>query len=113
VTGERLEEELAATTHLAQDLRTEAAAIEASTAESPDDEHDAEGSTIGFERARVAGLLARTEATLASIEQAIKRREAGTYETCSACGKRIAPERLQALPATTVCVDCALSDRRG
>ncbi|MFL6127197.1 TraR/DksA C4-type zinc finger protein [Actinophytocola sp.] len=32
---------------------------------------------------------------------------AGTYGTCTRCGSPIAPERLDALPATTTCIRCA------
>lgn len=108
-----LERQLAATTRLLADLRSEAAAIDASTAENPDDEHDAEGSTIGFERARVAGLLAQVEATASSLQAAVKRQAEGSYGRCESCQREIGQERLEALPASRLCFDCALNAPRG
>ena len=89
------------------DLRRELDGIVDSTVLVPDDEHDAEGSTIGFERARVAALLARSERRVADLEAALVRVLAGSYPNCERCGGEIGAERLEALPATTVCVSCA------
>ncbi|MDQ1373035.1 MAG: DnaK suppressor protein [Actinomycetota bacterium] len=75
--------------------------------ESPDDEHDPDGSTTGFERQRVAALLDHVRRRLAELDDAIERIEAGTYGACATCGRPIAPERLEALPTTATCVDCA------
>lgn len=89
------------------DLAAELAALEASTAEGPDDEHDPDGSTVGFERARVGALLARSRAEVDALRRALGRLNAGTYGRCSLCATTIPAERLEALPATTVCVTCA------
>jgi DnaK suppressor protein len=89
------------------DLEREAAAIAESTAESPDDEHDAEGSTVGYERARVAALLGHARATLAELDAALERAAAGTYGICEGCSGPIGEERLVALPAAVLCVRCA------
>jgi RNA polymerase-binding transcription factor DksA len=72
-----------------------------------DDEHDPEGATIAFERSRTASLLAEAEAALVDIDAALRRLNAGTYGTCEACAEAIGAERLQALPAATLCVRCA------
>lgn len=90
-----------------RDLRRDLAAIAESTASVPDDEHDAEGSTVGFERARVGALLHQAERSLAAVVAARERRAAGTYGRCEGCGAIIPPERLGALPTTTRCVTCA------
>ena len=76
-------------------------------ADSPDDEHDPDGATTGFERQRVAALLDHVRGRLVELDDAIARIEAGTYGDCVDCGGAIAPERLEALPTTTTCVDCA------
>lgn len=76
-------------------------------AESPDDEHDPDGATTGFERQRVAALLDHVRRQLAAIDDALSRAEAGRYGICEGCRRPIDPERLEALPATTVCVTCA------
>ena len=44
---------------------------------------------------------------LDQIEAALRRLEAGTYTTCASCGETIDPARLEALPSTTRCIDCA------
>ena len=41
------------------------------------------------------------------VRGALARLEAGTYGICVECGSEIATERLQALPATPLCFDCA------
>ena len=49
-----------------------------------DDEHDPEGSTIAFERARVSTLLSQGRAYLGELELAHCRFEDGTYGMCAA-----------------------------
>jgi RNA polymerase-binding transcription factor DksA len=41
------------------------------------------------------------------IEAALKRIAAGTYGTCVNCGEPIGEERLDVVPATPLCRDCA------
>ena len=43
---------------------------------------------------------------LAEIDAALERIDAGTYGTCANCGRTIPPERLEALPRATLCIDC-------
>ena len=89
------------------DLTRELEEIAASTALVPDDEHDAEGSTLGYERARVGALLQRAEAQQAALEAAAARLRHGVAPTCAECGSPLGAERLAALPGTTTCVSCA------
>ena len=77
-------------------------------AESPDDEHDPDGSTTGFERQRVAALLDHARRRLSELDDALERVTTGTYGVCEVCGRPIAAERLEAIPSTTRCVDCAV-----
>lgn len=91
----------------AGDLERELRDLEAATAEGPDDEHDPEGATIGYERARVIGLLDRARAEIGALEAAARRAGSGTYGRCAGCGEPIPPERLEALPATDLCIACA------
>lgn len=104
---ERLVRARARAQELVEDLQAELAAIAESTEAGPDDEHDAEGATVGYERARVAGLLHRAQAALADVDGALARERAGLYGTCALCGNPIAPERLATLPTTPACVACA------
>lgn len=48
---------------------------------------------------------ARTE--IDGLRRALQRMETGAYTTCTSCGDDIAPARLQAVPTTTLCRDCA------
>ncbi|MDJ0881439.1 MAG: TraR/DksA C4-type zinc finger protein [Gammaproteobacteria bacterium] len=48
-----------------------------------------------------------SEQELLMIKQALKRIEEGEYFNCSVCGEQIPPERLELLPFTTTCVNCA------
>lgn len=41
------------------------------------------------------------------IEAALDRIDSGTYGICVACGEEISEERLNVLPATPKCRDCA------
>ena len=94
------------------DLEDELAEIASSTASCPDDEHDAEGSTIGFERARVGALLEQARRAAAELDEACSRFAAGSYGRCERCGRPISSERLDALPTTSRCVDCAVLKAR-
>jgi RNA polymerase-binding transcription factor DksA len=89
------------------DLEAELAAIAESTAQVPDDEHDAEGSTVGYERARVTALLVTARSHLAELERAIGRIQRGEEGHCANCGAPIGDERRAALPATQLCLACA------
>ena len=47
-----------------------------------------------------------SEEVLTQIDAALKRLDDGTYGTCARCGKEIAPERLEAYPWASLCIDC-------
>jgi DnaK suppressor protein len=81
--------------------------VEAASDVATDDEHDPEGHTIAWERQQIAALLDETRITLTDIEAAKQRLSDGRYGTCTVCGLEIAVERLDALPATPTCVNCA------
>jgi DnaK suppressor protein len=72
-----------------------------------DDEHDPEGSTVAYERARLSALLAEARSGVREADRALSKLADGSYTTCEACGEKIPPERLAALPATRTCVGCA------
>jgi RNA polymerase-binding transcription factor DksA len=72
-----------------------------------DDEHDAEGPTLGFERAQVVSMLEAAREQLGALDDAASRIDAGTYGICEHCGRDIGDERLAARPSARLCVDCA------
>jgi len=52
-------------------------------------------------------VLNTERSILEQIGAALARINDGSYGRCTACGKPIAEERLEALPYTSVCRDCA------
>jgi RNA polymerase-binding transcription factor DksA len=81
--------------------------VASSEASPPDDEHDPEGATIGFERAQVSALLDQGRAHLDELDRAESSLRRGDYGICNGCGRAIGVERLLARPAAVSCVDCA------
>jgi RNA polymerase-binding transcription factor DksA len=79
----------------------------------PDDEHDAEGSTIGYERARISALLDHARKVVGALDEAGDLIKLGTYGRCVECGRQIPPERLAAVPATIHCLSCQVNYERG
>lgn len=55
----------------------------------------------------VIATIERQRMELAEIEAALKRLKAGEYGICEDCGVQIPEVRLNALPWTRSCVDCA------
>ena len=84
------------------------AIVESSVGANMDDEHDPEGSTVGFERAQISALLDNARTQLAELDAALDRLRSGGYGICEDCGDRIPPARLEAHPAARVCIACAL-----
>jgi DnaK suppressor protein len=58
-------------------------------------------------------LEENSEQVLAEINEALKRIDEGTYGSCSVCGQEIAPERLEARPWASLCIDDARKAERG
>jgi RNA polymerase-binding protein DksA len=57
-------------------------------------------------------LDAEVAGELRQIQRALARIESGDYAYCTACGESIPPARLQAMPTTSLCVDCATEAER-
>ncbi|WP_111721521.1 TraR/DksA C4-type zinc finger protein [Homoserinimonas sp. OAct 916] len=74
---------------------------------STDDEHDPEGVTLAFERSSEAAMVQRSERGVAEASAALARLDDGSYGLCEECGNEIATARLEARPATTLCIECA------
>ena len=81
--------------------------VAASRDANADDEHDAEGATIAFERSQLAALVLQVKGHLAEVEAALERLAAGTYGICERCGQPIGQARLEARPAARTCIRCA------
>jgi RNA polymerase-binding transcription factor DksA len=81
--------------------------VRSSEGSPPDDEHDPEGSTIGFERAQVGALIEHDETYLGELQVALQQLKDDDYGLCEHCGRPIALERLVARPTARTCVACA------
>lgn len=55
----------------------------------------------------IESLDERTRQQIALIKQALRRMEAGEWSYCSNCGEDINSARLEAIPTTSLCVNCA------
>lgn len=57
-------------------------------------------------------LDAEVDQELRQIDHALARIDSGDYPYCSSCGEDIPAPRLEALPTTSLCVDCAAEAER-
>ena len=60
-----------------------------------------------FEQQRDLALRDRSRLELSRVEAALRSLDDGTYGTCVSCGKPIPKERLEAIPWSSTCIDCA------
>jgi DnaK suppressor protein len=74
-------------------------------AEGGTDNHLGDMATAMYDRELDDGLEESAKDTLAEIDAALQRIEAGTYGICEGCGKPIGPERLSAIPWARYCID--------
>jgi RNA polymerase-binding protein DksA len=77
------------------------------------DNHLGDMATATFDRELDYTLEGNAEQLLAAIDSALARMEAGTYGRCQNCGRPISPERLEAIPWATRCIDCKRKEERG
>lgn len=74
--------------------------------------HMADDANETVEQATMLTLQHSAERQLDHVNEALARIEEGKYGTCTNCGKKINPDRLEALPFSTLCIDCQnLSDK--
>ena len=69
--------------------------------------HMADVGTENYDQEFTLGLIENEQATLEQVQTALSRIEAGTYGRCEECHEPIAKPRLQALPYTRHCIQCA------
>lgn len=68
--------------------------------------HPANVGSETYEMEKNLGLLDNLRRQLGETDAALVRLEDGTYGTCTNCGRPIDPERLEALPQASLCIDC-------
>jgi DnaK suppressor protein len=69
--------------------------------------HLADLGSDNFEQELTLSLVGSEKVALDKIEFALDRIADGSYGKCEECGKKIPEPRLEAIPYTTVCVQCA------
>jgi RNA polymerase-binding transcription factor DksA len=52
-------------------------------------------------------LREKVEQRIEQLEDALERLDEGDYGICESCEQPIDPERLEALPGTSLCINCA------
>lgn len=66
----------------------------------------ADAGSVTAERTEVLGLVDSIKGQLDDVDAALARIESGKYGECANCGKDIPTARLEARPASILCVDC-------
>jgi DnaK suppressor protein len=65
-----------------------------------------EEATETLELEKRLALENRVRQEIAAVEHALEKIAKGTYGLCDNCGKKIDPERLEALPQASLCMNC-------
>jgi RNA polymerase-binding protein DksA len=76
------------------------------------DQHLADTATETVDREIDYTLEEHDGRLLQAIDEARARIDAGTYGICVNCGAQIPPERLEAMPWATLCIDCKRKEER-
>jgi DnaK suppressor protein len=69
--------------------------------------HMADIGTENYDQEFTLELIENEQDTLGEVHEALSRIDAGTFGRCEECGEPIARQRLQALPYTRHCIQCA------
>jgi DnaK suppressor protein len=56
---------------------------------------------------RTVAVKKTLQDTLVKIKHSLQSLAAGNYGKCENCGKKIEPERLEAVPTATLCISCS------
>lgn len=66
-----------------------------------------DGTTEAVRRLTEVGVGSALETKQHRVVRALEKLDEGTYGTCDACGRPIAPARLRFAPESVLCIDCA------
>ena len=69
--------------------------------------HMADVGTENYDQEFTLSLIENEQSTLEQVLESLARIDAGTYGKCDECGEPIAKPRLQAVPYTKYCIQCA------
>jgi DnaK suppressor protein len=67
----------------------------------------ADSSQVTAERGEAEALATTLKETLAEVEHALAKFDEGNFGKCEDCGKEIPAARLEAMPSSRYCIDCA------
>jgi DnaK suppressor protein len=71
------------------------------------DENFADSGQVAAEQGENRALIGSLQEHLNDVEHALAKLDDGRYGVCESCGKQIGEPRLEAMPATRYCIDCA------
>ena len=71
------------------------------------DENFADSGQVAAEQGENRALVNHLAETLEDVERALAKLDEGTYGVCESCGAQIGDIRLDAMPATRYCIECA------
>ncbi len=71
------------------------------------DENFADSAQVAAEQGEQRALGNQLREQLREVEHALQKLDAGSYGVCERCGNQIAEPRLEAMPSTRFCIDCA------
>ncbi|MDQ3620562.1 MAG: TraR/DksA C4-type zinc finger protein [Actinomycetota bacterium] len=103
-----LEEELVT---VERQLRENGATLDGERVDLEVDEGFADSAAATSERSEVLAQVEQAQTHRSEVVGALKRLDDGSYGKCQNCGRDIAVERLEALPATPLCIDCAQAEQ--
>ena len=66
-----------------------------------------EDNTVAYSWEMALARRERVTTRIEALQEALSKVDEGDYGHCERCGSQIDPERLEILPATTLCADCA------
>ena len=102
---ERLREERGQIAQRLEQLKASAQEAGETREGSPFGKREEEASEA-FELEKRLALEEKLNATLAKIDHALEKWQAGTYGLCDSCGQPIEHDRLEALPQASLCLSC-------
>lgn len=77
-------------------------------------QHMADAAAESMERERAALMASEEGRRLVEVDRALDRftRDPESFGVCRSCGQAIVFERLEALPYTTLCIECKRDEER-
>jgi DnaK suppressor protein len=77
------------------------------------DDDPADAGSASFERETAQSLSLHARNLLSQIEDALRRLDDGSYGVCTGCERRIDFDRLDAIPYSTLCMECRRREESG